>query len=181
MANPLSHTKFNPILGIRGVAKSAISRGLFTVYSMVDKVWVRLRGNHVINPATIGGKDHDCALASIYWAAPWIPEVHIVEAFEFCTENWPYGGVTNKEFAIALKYLNAEACYYANTETLGALLNRNPVRCVALLHGHFIAIVNGKPVGRDAHLTWDPKSTVYCHWTFRPQRFQLGGNSRRIS
>lgn len=134
-----------------------------------------------MDPATIGEGVHDCALASLYWATPWIPEVHIVDAFKFCTENWPYGGVTNKEFAIVLKYLNADACYYPDTETLRSLLNRKPVRCVALLHGHFVAIVNGKLVGRDAHLTWDLNSTVYCHWTFRTQRFQLVGNSHRIS
>ena len=91
----------------------------------------------------------------------------IVEAFGFCTENWPYGGVTNKEFQIALKYLKAETHYSTDLETLGALLGSRPARCVALLPGHFIAIVNGEIVGRDTHLRWSSSTTVYCHWTFR--------------
>ena len=72
-------------------------------------------------PTTIGAGDHDCALASLYWAAPSIPENRIVEAFGFCTDNWPYGGVTNKEFQIALKYLKAESYCSTDLKTLGAL------------------------------------------------------------
>ena len=128
---------------------------------------VRLAGKHVMEPVVIGMGEHDCALVSLYWAAPWIPERRIIEAFEFCTENWPYGGVTNKEFQIAVKYLSAEIYYSAASETLGALLSRHPTRCVALLPGHFVAIVNGEVVGRDARITGEPSTTVYCHWIFR--------------
>lgn len=135
----------------------------------VDRLWVWLGGNHILEPATIGTGPHDCALRSLYWAAPWVPEHKLHEAFTFCTENWPYAGVTNKEFAIALSFLNEEACYSDNKSTLGALLHRKPDRCVALLRGHFIAIVNGKVVGQDAYLKWSPNKTVYCHWTFRPR------------
>ncbi len=113
---------------------------------------------------------HDCALASLYWAAPWIPEARIIEAFQLCAENWPYGGVTNREFAIALKYLNVESLYSTDASTLGALRNRRQGRFVALLHGHFMAIINGKIVGKDALRAWDTRSTVYCYWTFCPPR-----------
>ena len=157
------------------------SRVLFAIRRVADRIWAWLGGGHVIDPAKIGGENHDCALASLYWAAPWIPEDRIIEAFGYCTENWPYGGVTNKEFQIALKYLNAESCYCADTETLGSLLGRRPSRCVALLPGHFVAIVNGKVVGLDARWAWDRSTTVYCHWTFRSRRFQPAENSRRIS
>ena len=168
--------------GLRGriIEAPASSRGLFAVRRVADRIWAWLGSGHVIDPAKIGGGDHDCALASLYWAAPWIPENRIIEAFGYCTENWPYDGVTNKEFQIALKYLNAESCYCADTETLGSLLDRRPNRCVALLHGHFVAIVNGKVVGRDARRAWNRSTTVYCHWTFRSRRFQLVENSRRI-
>ena len=134
---------------------------------IMDTISVRLGGGHLVAPVTIGTGDHDCALASLYWAAPWIPESQIVDAFGFCTENWPYGGVTNKEFQIALKYLKAESHYSTYPETLGALLGSRPSKCVALLPGHFIAIVNGQIVGRDAHIRWPSSTTVYCHWTFR--------------
>ena len=136
------------------------------IHSMVDRFWVWLGGSHTIAPTKIGNRDHDCALASLYWAAPQISEDQIIEAFEFCAENWPYGGVTNKEFQIALKFLKAESRYYADTETLGMLLDRHPKRCVALLPYHFIAIVNGKIVGRDTQLVWSRNATVYCHWLF---------------
>ena len=142
------------------------SKGLGAVRRIVDRIWVWLGGGHVMAPARIGIGQHDCSLASLYWAAPWIPEIQIIEAFEFCTENWPYGGVTNKEFQIALKYLKADSHYSSATGTLGELLNRKPTNCVALLPGHFIAIINGQIVGRDAETAWDPSTTVYCHWTF---------------
>ena len=127
-------------------------------------------------PTAIGAGPHDCALASLYWAAPWIPEPRIIEAFGFCAENWPYGGVTNKEFQIAAKYLKTESYYSTDLDTLGALLDTRPTKCVALLPGHFIAIVNGQIVGRDAHVRWPSSTKVYCHWTFRSRRSRpVGG------
>lgn len=140
---------------------------VFVVHSMLDRLWVWLGGSHILAPVEIGDGDHDCALASLYWAAPRIPESQIIEAFGFCAEDWPYGGVTNKEFQIVLKFLKVENHYCANTETLGALLNKHPNRCVALLPYHFIAIVNGEIVGRDAQLVLSHNTTVYCHWLFR--------------
>ena len=145
-----------------------VSTGTKTSLSFQDgPVFTRVHRREGPAATTIGAGDHDCALASLYWAAPGIPENRIVEAFGFCTENWPYGGVTNKEFQIALKYLKAETHYSTDLETLGALLDNRPARCVALLPGHFIAIVNGEIVGRDAHLRWSSSTTLYCHWTFR--------------
>lgn len=173
--------RHNDGLWNRTIAVPICNSVLFTLRRRADRIWVWLGGGHVVAPAKIGGGDHDCGLSSLYWAAPWLPESRIVDAFQFCTENWPYGGVTNKEFQIALKYLNAESHYFADTETLGALLYRQPARCVALLPGHFIAIVNGKIVGRDAQVAWNPSTTVYCHWTFRQRRFRPAENSRRTS
>lgn len=134
----------------------------------IDRIWVWLGGDHLIGPTTIGKGPHDCALSSLYWAVPWIAENKICDAFTFCTENWPYAGVTNKEFAIALSYLNQEARYSDKTCTLGALLHRKPSRCVVLLHGHYIAIVKGNIVGQDAYLKSHINATVYCHWIFNP-------------
>ena len=133
---------------------------------ILDRVLVWLGGNHVVGPSTLGRSAHDCALTSLYWTAPRISESRITEAFGYCAETWPYGGVTNKEFAIALKYLDVDSTYCNKRETLGSLLMRRPARCVALVHGHFIAILRGKPVGRDRHLANRPNVTVYCNWTF---------------
>ncbi len=117
-------------------------------------------------PAKLGDGDHDCGPVSLYWAAPRIPESRIYEAFLFCAENWPHGGVTNSEFQIALQYLKIESHYCDKSRTLGALLDAKPRRCVALVHGHFIAIVDGRIVGRDARRTWSPETNVYCRWLF---------------
>ena len=144
----------------------SIAELLYAIRKLTDRVWVWLGGSHLIAPTTIGGGEHDCALVSLYWAAPWFPEDQISEAFEVCAGNWPYGGVTNKEFAIALAYLRAKVHYSPDPGTLEALLDKKPSRCVALLHGHFIAIVNGKIVGPDARLNWRPSTKVYCYWTF---------------
>lgn len=144
----------------------SIAESLYAIRKLTDRVWVWLGGSHLIAPTTIGDGEHDCALVSLYWAAPWFSEDQIFEAFEVCAENWPYGGVTNKEFAIALAYLRAKVHYSPAPGTLGALLDKKLGRCVALLHGHFIAIVNGKIVGSDARLAWKPSTKVYCYWTF---------------
>ena len=122
---------------------------------------------HFLGPTTLGEGPHDCALTSLYWAVPRLQESRIKEAFQYCTENWPYGGVTNSEFAVALKYLDVDHRYFAETESLEDLLSRAPKRCVALLPYHFIAILDGRIAGRDAYRSWDPATTVYCSWTFR--------------
>ena len=163
------------------MAKRSPLFGGITVFvrSIVDRIWVWLKGDHLVPPAALGPGDHDCAPASLYWAAPWIPESRITEAFLFCAENWPYGGVTNKEFQIALEYLGTGSDYSADSKTLGELLAEKPGRCVALLHGHFIAIINGKIVGRDARHAWDLTVEVYCHWTFHSRRDQPAESSLR--
>ena len=176
----LMHDRRNSALKAQGTEVPATSKGSSAIRKIVDRTWVWLGGDHVMDAAKIGEGDHDCALASLYWATPWIPEDQIIEAFGYCAENWPYGGITNKEFQIALKYLNTESCYCADPETLGSLLSRRPSRCVALLHGHFVAIIDGKIVGRDAKRAWDCSLKVYCHWTFHSRREQVAEGLRRI-
>ena len=71
----------------------------------MQALWAWAAGKRVKHPDCIGQRPHDCALTSLYQAVPWLPESKIVEAFGFCAADWPYGGVTNKEFSIALEYL----------------------------------------------------------------------------
>lgn len=134
---------------------------------------------YTATPTQIGQGRHDCALSSLYWAAPSLPEPYIVEAFNLATETWPYGGVTNKEFAIALKYLKVSNFYSTDINKLGDLLADKPARCVALLSGHFVPIVDGVIVGQDAHRDWSPDTHVYCYWTFTLRTFRLVRSSRR--
>ena len=148
---------------------------------LVDWFLVVMCDRHVANPVQIGEGQHDCALSSLYWAAPSIPESEILNAFNLTGETWPYGGVTNKEFEIALKYLRVENDYSKGINTLGELLAVKPEKCVALLHGHFIPIVDGVIVGHDSHRLWPMETHVYCHWTFTRRSFRSARNSRRTS
>lgn len=133
---------------------------------VVDRLSVMLRDRHTASPEQFGNGQHDCALSSLYWAVPGISESNIAAAFHATADTWPYGGVTNKEFAVALNYLGVARTYSTDIDTLEALMATRPAKCVALLHGHFIAIVDGMIVGRDAYLHWHPNTRVYCHWTF---------------
>ena len=139
---------------------------------IIDGLSAALRDRHVAHPTEIGNGQHDCALSSLYWAVPSLPESEITQTFHITAETWPYGGVSNKEFAIALNYLKLESDYSGEAITLGALLAAKPARCVALVHGHFIPIFNGVIVGRDARNDWPSSTHVYCHWTFRQRAFR---------
>ncbi len=151
--------------------KSAWPRALATrlwseLEHLVDRLSVRMGRGHTKGPRLFGRGPHDCALTSLYWAAPQLSEERIAEAFQYCTVNWPFAGVTNSEFAVALNYLGVQNSYCGKTETLGEVLDRKPVRCVALLPFHFIAIIGGRIVGADSSMSWNPTTTVYCSWTF---------------
>ena len=133
---------------------------------IVDRLSVVLRDRHTASPVQFGDGQHDCALSSLYWAVPAISESDIVEAFYAAADTWPYGGVWNKEFAVALKCLKVDSIYSTDIDTLGALLATKPARCAALLPGHFIPIVDGMTVGRDAYQQWPSDTRVCCYWTF---------------
>ena len=141
------------------------------LHRLVDRFSVMVWDRHTRGPTQIGQGQHDCALSSLYWAVPSIPEPLIVEAFNLAAENWPYGGVTNREFAIALKYLKIDSDYSTDVSTLDELLIDQSGRCVALLQRHFVAIVDGVIVGKDAGRYWPPSTHVYCHWTFTQRAF----------
>jgi len=133
---------------------------------ILDKVSVLVRKQHIIGPSIIGKGKHDCALQSLYWTVPRLSERQIEDAFLFCTKDWPYGGVTNKEFQIVLKFLAVQTRYHSDRETLESVLRKKPIRCIALLPYHYIAIIDGQIVGNDAYLSQHGDTTVYCHWVF---------------
>ena len=150
--------------------KSALPRTLATRLRsaserLIDRLSVRMGRGHTKSPRLFGRGPHDCALTSLYWAAPQLSEERIAEAIQYCTVNWPFAGITNSEFAVALSYLGVQNSYRGKTETLGQLLDRTPAKCVALLPFHFIAIIGGRIVGADSSISWNPTTTVYCSWT----------------
>ena len=138
----------------------------------MDGLSVALRDRHTTSPREIGTGQHDCAPSSLYWAVPSLPEPAITQTFRVVADAWPYGGVSNKEFAIALKHLGLNSNYSSEPITLGALLATKPARCVALVHGHFLPIFNGVIVGHDARLHWPASTHVYCHWKFEQRAFR---------
>lgn len=81
---------------------------------------------------------HDCGPRSLLRAVPELDPGRVRDAFTLCSEKWPYGGVSNKEFEIAVKFLGLEHKYYGDEETLEDVLDRQPGRCVALgaLHSY---------------------------------------------
>ena len=147
----------------------SIAELLYAIRNLTDRVWVWLGGSHLIAPTAIGSGKHDCALVSLYWAAPCFPEDQIFEASRFvCRELalwWSYEQRVRN--CVGGSCVPRPTTLLAR-RPLGALLDKKPGRCVALLHGHFISIVNGKIVGPDARLAWRPNTKVYCYWTFSP-------------
>ena len=156
-----------------------------TLRRVVDRIWVKLGGRrHLVGPSMLGRGPHDCGPASLYRVVPWVAEDSIREAFLYCSEAWPHGGVTNRDFQIAVKYLKLDARYSDIKETVGSLLAKTPARCVALLPGHYIGIVDGKILPPDVGISHG--ATVHYHWTFpipswsrrvAGTRHSVGGNT----
>ena len=138
---------------------------IFTFVSNILVWWLGSKDQK--EPEKFGRGRHDCALVALYAAVPGISEDAVIDAFTFCTENWPYAGVTNKEFNIAVRYLKLKVEYDdSDGQTVNNLTQKRAGRCVALLHGHYIATRNGKIIGRDANIYSDPETKVYCSWRF---------------
>ena len=130
-----------------------------------DWIWIILGGKrHVFGPSDLGLGLHDCGPASLYRVVPWIPESRIREAFQYCSESWPYSGVSNRDFQIVVKYLRLRASYSDIKETVGSLLSKSPERCVALIPGHYIGIIDGEVLPPDTNVSRN--AMVHFHWTF---------------
>lgn len=115
---------------------------------------------------------HDCGPKSLLLIAPELDPEKVWRAFSLSSENWPYGGVTNREFSIAIRLLAGEGDfsreneYRSEDESLADLLSRKPARCVALLNGHFIAVLDGGIVGWGWPIKSYEETEVVCSWTF---------------
>ncbi len=132
---------------------------------VIDGIRVRLGGKRrLTDPRLLGHGPHDCGPASLCRVVPWVSEDAIREAFLYCSETWPHGAVTNRDFQIAVKYLKLDARYSDIKETVGSLLAKTPARCIALLPGHYIGIVDGKILPPDVGISHG--ATVHFHWTF---------------
>ena len=109
---------------------------------------------------------HDCGPRSLLRAVPELDPERVRDAFTLCSEKWPYGGVSNKEFEIVVKFLGLEHEYCGDEETLEDVLDRQPDRCVVLLWGHYIAIRYGEVVGYELLAETPTETKVVCNWVF---------------
>ena len=109
--------------------------------------------------------NHNCALIALHIISPETSESKILEAFYHCCEQWPNGGVTNREFNIVLKFLNIDTLSYCDKEsTLQSLLEKDK-KFIALVHGHYLAISN-KNILEYYNPYWanNTNEKVYCYW-----------------
>ena len=138
------------------------------IFSFLSILWAwRFDSKAYREPEKFGEGRHDCALEALYSVVAEISEDDIIEAFTFCTENWPYAGVTNKEFNIVIKYLKLKVEYDdSEGQTIKSLTRKKTGSHIALLHGHYIATENGQIIGRDANIYNNPDGKVYCSWRF---------------
>ena len=119
-------------------------------------------------PKNIQGK-HDCALRALYIMLPDTPIEGMINAFTNCCEWWPYRGVSNKEFNIALASLKIKDRFeYADPEaiTLGHLLKRKKDIFIALVYGHYTVVSRGVVLDKHADY-YGAKQKVYCYWRLR--------------
>ena len=110
---------------------------------------------------------HDCGIRALLKVVPDLPHEKVKEAFMHCCEWWPYGGITNKEFNIALRYLKIfDHFVYDDRDNMciGEFISDYQNNYILLLHGHFTFIRNGKI--QDAPFYTNSKSDekVYCSW-----------------
>lgn len=138
-----------------------------TLLTALDNIAIFLLDRHIKRPTHFGNGPHDCALNSLYWAVPSISEKALVEAFQLCTDHWPYGGVYNSEFSTVLDYLKLSYSYTDHDECFREVLAGDYQRAVVLFNGHFAPIIKGQAYGCDAHYNSRPDVTVLCKWIFR--------------
>ena len=111
-------------------------------------------------------KSHSCAPIALHSIFTDIPESKLLDAFYHCCNQWPNGGVTNKEFNIVIKFLSINNLLYLDKETtIDSLLKRKGDIFIALVYGHYLAISYGKVLEfYDSFWKDNLEKKVYCYW-----------------
>ena len=139
------------------------------LFSWIDGLFRRKLPEYPQIPKEIQGK-HDCALRALYITLPSTSFEGMISAFTNCCEWWPYRGVSNKEFNIALASLKIKDRFeYAAPEstTLGQLLKRKKDTFIALVYGHYTVVSKGIVLDKYADYYDSAKQKVYCYWRLR--------------
>lgn len=113
------------------------------------------------------GQEHDCGLRALSTVLPELAINDIVAAFMHSCEWWPHRGVTNKEYNIALSYLNVKDKFeYVVPEglTISDLQRDNLETYIVLLYGHYTVVCSGCVVDRFIQSDIFSSSEVVCYW-----------------
>ena len=105
---------------------------------------------------------HDCALRALHMVCPDISIESMQHSFNICCNNWPYAGITNKEFNISISNLKIKDRfqYYDNDNIILKHLLRNKEHIfIALIYGHYTVIYKGKATEYSS-----PYEEIYCYW-----------------
>ena len=111
---------------------------------------------------------HNCSLIALHLTLSKIPESKILDAFYHCCEDWPNGGVTNKEFNIVIKFLKIDSLVYCDRETtIDSLLSKKK-NFIALVYGHYLAI-SKNCILEYYNPYWhnNTNEKVYCYWEYK--------------
>ena len=110
---------------------------------------------------------HECSVNMLLNVMPQLDQEQVVDAFKKCCNLYPYDGVTNKEFNIALRYLKIfDKFEYDDSDgfVVQDFLERKRETFILLIHGHFTIVMKGRVL--DA-MRISEKSKVYCSWKLR--------------
>lgn len=122
--------------------------------------------------------EHDGPLKAALTVLPVLKESAVREALSNCSENWPYGGVTNVEFSTALRYLGVFDLFEYKAEdgmTVSDFTGEGKGDAVLLCHGQYSIVYGGAAVqlktnGEAEHAESD---VVYAAWTLKGKRVSL--------
>lgn len=108
---------------------------------------------------------HDCSLNALMRVMPFLRKEEVKRAFSACCELWPYGGVTNREFNIVLRFLRLLGVFeYRDDDNkiTNDFLKKKKEIFILLVHGHFTVVSKGKIVDTVCFISRD--AVVYCSW-----------------
>lgn len=137
------------------------------LFSWIVGFFVRRPPEYLEPPKEIQGT-HDCALRALYITLPNIPIENMISAFNSCCDWWPYRGISNKEFNIALAFLEIKDRFdYVAAEpvTLDYLLKQKGDTFIALIYGHYTVASKGYVL--DSYSSGFRKQQVYCYWRLK--------------
>lgn len=119
--------------------------------------------------ASFDGK-HDCSIRSLLLVMPELNGQEVKNAFVHCSQWYPYGAVTNKEFNMALRFLGIfdkfEYDEPQDKDVRDFIEGRESTHII-LVYGHYTVASGGRIVDFFPILN-DRK--VYCSWSLKEGR-----------